>query len=259
MTESEPMMMAQSMPTPSVAKLSGAMVYADDGFAPDEAEQKIIKNASLSLEVKDTEVARVQIEDKIRSLNGSVTNVNSWSVRPDVLGYNLQLRVPADVLDQTLIDISKLGQKQSENISVTDITFQYQDTANQIKNLETRRDRLRTMMERETENLADVLSIDRELWSVQNQIENLTRTQQGRDRDVAFSQLNVSLNPEPRIGDTDNPEWSMQSSWRKAVNHLIVKSQTIADRALQLVVFTPIWLPILLVLVFVRRRFFWHK
>jgi hypothetical protein len=256
----ESMRMMESSTAPRMAKMSAprmsGMVQASDGFAPEASEQKIVKNASISLETKDTEVARVQIEDKIKNIGGQITNVNSWTVRPEVLGYNLQVRVPAEKLDQTLIDVSKLGSKQSENISVTDITSQYQDTENQIKNLEIRRDRLRAMMERDTDKLADVLAIDRELWSVQNQIENMTRTQQGRDRDVTFSQLNISLQPEPRIGDTDNPEWSVKSSWRQAVNKLIVKAQDIADKALQLVVFTPIWLPVLAAIIFVRRKFF---
>ena len=138
----------------------------------------------------------------------------------------------------------------------SDITSQYQDTEAQIENLKVRRDGLRDLLETRTNKLSDLLSVDRELSSVQQQIERLERTQKSRDNQVAYSVINFSVQPEPQIGDVANPHWSVDRSWRQSVNKLIVSLQDIADKAIYAVVFAPIWIPVLVILWLGRR---WWK
>ena len=257
----------ESMPTMALSR-SGGMngmakmimpepVFADD-FAPEETERKIVRNASLQIEVSNTEVARELVENKVRNLNGRITNLNSYEVRQGVLSYNFTVRVPSDMLNKAMEEFTKMGVKKSESINEQDITAQYTDTESRLRNLETRRDRLRELMERDTDNLADVLQIDRELSNVQQQIENYERTLKQHDTNVAFSSINLSLQPEPQIGDFQTPEWTVKKSWKQSVNDLIISLQEILDNGIQLLVFAPIWIPILLVLWtiqrFIRRR-----
>ena len=226
----------------------------DSGFDPEATERKIVKNASLGLEVRDTEVARTEAEKLIDEFEGMITNLNSHEVRPGTLAYNLTIRIPAENLDAAIEKITDLGVKKYENFSSRDITASYTDTENQLKNLRARRDRLRELMKKETKSLKDILEIDRELANVQNQIERFERLQKGRDIDVAYSTLQLSLQPEPQIGDFTSPDWNPKWSWRKAVNNLIASSQKIFDGAVKIVVYAPIWLPILLILWFVQYK-----
>ena len=248
-------MAAMDMAAPAMMK-SGRIAHANDGFDPEAADRKIIKNANISLEVGDTEEAKTLAEQEISDLEGSVTNMNSWQVRPGVLGYNLTIRIPSENLETLMENLSKIGVKMSEGFNTRDITAAYQDTEARIENLKSRRDRLRQLLEFETEELADVLQVDRELSSVQLQIEQLEKTQQKRDIDVSYSTVNLNLQPETQIGDASNPHWSVKNSWRVAVNDLIQASHKIFDKLLKVVVFIPIWLPIILILWFVKRRFF---
>lgn len=233
-------------------------VFADGGFAPDETNRKVIKNARLNLEVSDTEEAKVLAEAEIKSLGGFITNMNSHEVRNGVLAYSLTIRVPAKSLDAAMANLTGLGVKKSENFSSNDITAQYADTAAQITNLETRRTRLRKLLEFETKNLADVLQVDRELNNLQNQLDRLTRMQKGRDEKVSYSTLNLSLNPKIQIGDVTSPDWNPEKSWKTSVNELIQKSQNIIDKLIRLVVLAPIWIPVLLILWLLKRKF-WRK
>lgn len=254
--------------TPMMARsvgISGGMAkmmmpeqaFAND-FAPEETERKIVRNASLQIEVSDTEVARTLVEKKVAELNGHITNLNSYEVRSGILSYNFTVRIPAEKLEKTMEAFTNLGVKKSESINEQDITAQYTDTESRLKNLEVRRDRLRELMERETDKLADVLQVDRELSSVQQQIENYERTLKRHDTNVSFSTVNLSLQPEPQIGDFQTPEWTAKKSWKQSVNDLIISLQEILDNGIQLLVFAPIWIPILLVLWaiqrFIRRR-----
>jgi hypothetical protein len=217
-------------------------------------DRKVIKNASLNIEVNDTEIARGLVEEKIKELEGVVTHMNSHSVRSGVLAYNMILRVPSEKLDDAMINLSSLGIKKSENFSSNDITAQYFDTENQIKNLEIRRDRLRELMEFKTDNLNDVLQIDRELSTVQNQIESFERTQNRRDADVSFSTINLNIQPKPIIGDFSSPtEWNIEKTWKTSVNDLIHSLQNIVEKSIKIIVYFPIWLPIFIILWFIQK------
>lgn len=226
-------------------------------FAPDElADRKIVKNGSLQLEVENTEESLAMVEAELTSQKAYITHQNSWEVRRGTLAYNVTIRVPADNLETLSENLEKLGLKKSENYSTADITAQYRDTANRVKNLEVRRDRLRALMERETENISDVLEIDRELSRVQDEIDNLGNTQTRRDTDVAYSTLQLTLSPQPEIGDFSSPDWNLEASWKTAVNDFIHDAREIVDKLIRALVYTPIWLPLLLILWGLKRLIF---
>ncbi len=227
---------------------AGYISPVDNGYIPNAEDRKIIKNGSLSVEVADTEKARNEAEMQIESLGGEVTNMNSWEVRPGVLSYNFTVRIPSHKLEEAMEKLAFLGVKKSESIYTNDITASYQDTENQLENLRARRDRLRELMERETDNLGDVLNVDRELSNVQLQIENLERTQARRDTDVSHSTLNLSIMPETQIGDVSDPHWTVTKSWRMAINDLIQSAQSIADKFIIIIAYIPIWVPLLIIL-----------
>lgn len=260
--------MADSVAAPRMAKMAftrgiggGGIVpqAMADGFDPESEDKKVVKNGSLNIEVEETEAGRALAEAEVSAVDGAVSHLNSWEVRTGVLAYSMTVRVPADKLEVLVENLAKLGVKKSENYSTSDITAQYNDTENQIKNLESRRDRLRKLMEFETESLSDVLQVDRELNQVQNQLDNYKRTQQRRDTDVAFSTLRLTINPEPTVGDFSNPDWNIERSWKTALNDFIASSQSIVDKAIRLLVYLPIWLPVLLILWWLKRRYIGTK
>lgn len=230
------------------------------GFDPDGLDdRKIIKNGSLQLEVENTEESLGLVSAELKAQKAYITHQNSWEIRRGTLAYNLTIRVPAGSLETLSKNLEKLGLKKSENYSTSDVTSQYRDTANRIKNLEVRRERLRELMGRETENVSDVLEIDRELSRVQTDIDNYTSTQKRRDTDVTYSSLQLTLNPEPEIGDFSSPDWNLESSWKTAVNDFFFDAREIVNKIIRVVVYTPIWLPILLIFWGLKRWMFGGK
>ena len=241
----------------SGSRRGGVVQPAFADFSPEQANRKIIRDAALDLEVADTELAREEAEKIIADFEGFITNLQSFETRPNVLSFQMTVRVPAENLDKIISALTEIGTKTSENFTSSDITSQYADTDAQIKNLELRRERLRKLLEFETKNLADVLSVDRELSNLQTQLDRLSRTQKGRDERVAYSTLRLALNAEIEIGDLQNPHWSATKSWRGAVNDLIAQLQNLFDLVVKLLVFAPIWAPILVAAYFGRRQ--WQK
>ena len=254
MEQSESMDMAAPQMMKS-ARGGGYFAESNNGYVPNAEDRKIVKNGSISVEVADTEKARNEAEMQIAALKGEVTNMNSWEVRPGVLSYNFTVRIPADKLEEAMEKLAFLGVKKSENISTNDITAQYSDTENELKNLKSRRDRLRELMDRETKDLGDVLSVDRELSNVQNQIENLERMQSRRDVNVSHSTLNLSLVPETQIGDISDPHWTFTKSWRIAINDLIGSAHSIVDKLIIIIAYIPLWVPALIILWILKVKF----
>jgi hypothetical protein len=246
-------MMGKAVPQSARMMIEPPIVHADD-FEPEASERKIIKNANLELEVEDTEKSKIETETQVKDFGGNVTNMNSWEVRSGVLAYNMTIRIPAEKFEKSIEALTFLGIKKNESFSTSDITAQYRDNTNRLKNLETRRERLRNMMERKTENLSDVLQIDRELSNVQLQIENLESTLRRHDVNVSHSTLRLTLRPEPQIGDVENPHWSFSRSWKSSLNNLIQDSQSIADKFIIILVYIPLWVPLLILLWWIKKK-----
>jgi len=243
---------APSMAKSFVAGRGGGSIMVDN-FDPTVEDRKITKNGNLTIEVINTETSREQAETLIKDMGGYVTNLNSWEVRPRILAYNMTVRIPVEKLEESIEKLVALGVKKSESFSVNDITAQYVDNEARLKNLRARRERLLELMERESKRLEDVLEIDRELNNVQVQIEQLERQQKRNDADVAYSTLNLSIQPEPEIGDISNPEWNPGRSWTLSVNKLIRSFQGVVDKLIAIVVYIPLWLPIVLILWALHR------
>jgi len=243
---------APSMAKSFVAGRGGGSIMVDN-FDPTVEDRKITKNGNLTIEVINTETSREQAETLIKDMGGYVTNLNSWEVRPRILAYNMTVRIPVEKLEESIEKLVALGVKKSESFSVNDITAQYVDNEARLKNLRARRERLLELMERESKRLEDVLEIDRELNNVQVQIEQLERQQKRNDADVAYSTLILSIQPEPEIGDISNPEWNPGRSWTLSVNKLIRSFQGVVDKLIAIVVYIPLWLPIVLILWALHR------
>lgn len=242
-----PVEMMADMASPEIA-------LADDGFSAEAQDRKIVKNAHLSLEVVDTDTTKILVEAEVEKLQGAISNLNSWEVRPGQLGYNLSIQVPAESLEVLLENLAKLGIKKSENYSVSDITEQYFDTGREIEILETELDWYLNRFDN-IDEVSEVFQYRNEIRRLKMQLEGLQKTQNRRDRNVTYSSVQLSLQPESLVGDVQNPHWSATKSWRTSVNDLITTLQYIFDRTLKLVVYTPIWLPILLLLMWAKRRF----
>lgn len=266
--ESLEMMADMAAPTASFSRVQTAAgkimlppIGNAQGFDPEAAddERKIVKNGSLQLEVESPEESLELVEGELATQKAYITHQNSWEVRRGTLAYNLTIRVPADNLETLSANLEKLGLKKGENYSTADITAQYADTANTIKNKEASRERLRELMARETDNIGELLNIERELTRIQTEIDRLNSTQKQRNTDVAYSTLQLTLNPEPEIGDFSSPDWNLQNSWKQAVNDFIHDARSIVESLIFVVVYTPIWLPIILIGWGLKRLIFGKK
>jgi len=151
---------------PSLEK--GAPAYAETAVT---AEQAIIRNGDMALEVKDVSTTVADVTSLITSSSGRIEN-SSLSAEFENSGASAYIvaRVPEAKLDEVIAAVSELGQRTSLNISTTDVTLQVIDLTARIDALVVSRDRLSDLMAQAT-TTADLLAAEQALAQRQSELD----------------------------------------------------------------------------------------
>ncbi|QIB28151.1 DUF4349 domain-containing protein [Caloranaerobacter azorensis] len=163
-------------------------------------KRKIINEAYIELDIEDYDKVFNEIIDYVKSLGGfiedsEVEHQNSdFKERKEPLkrGY-LRIRVPSDKFEDAIKYIDSLGIIKRKSLTGRDVTQQYYDIENRVKNLKIQEERLREIL-RKAEKVEDILMIENELRRVRTEIDQNTSTLKKWDNLVSLATINVRLN-----------------------------------------------------------------
>lgn len=232
-------------------------------------ERMVIRNANLSIVVRDPAEAMDEIISMAEGMGGFVVTSNLYQRRLAngnlVLEGNVTVRVPALNLNEALSRIKGLVENPqtdvlSENISGQDVTAEYTDLKSRLRNLEDAAEQLRKIMETATKT-EDVLRVLNELRSVTEQIEVLKGQIKYYEESAAMSAISVNIQAQESVAPISVGGWKPEGVARDAIQALIDAYQTIASGVIWAILFClPIALPIGLVIFFIVRGFLrWRK
>lgn len=219
--------------------------------------RKIVKNFNLTIIVKDVANAKNDIESELEKYKGYASNFYSYEYS-NKKAINMELKVPSEKVDEYLNFVKKIGYTRSESFSSIDYTEQYNDNENKLKNLYSRRDKLRDMMKMEAKQLTDLLAVDRELNNTQIEIERLEKRNNKIQKDVDFSSVSLTLEPEI-IENRENQHWSVKKVFFNAVDLLILFSHNVAEYLIIAVVFLPLFIVLFVLFFAVKKVYFYVK
>jgi hypothetical protein len=231
---------AGGAPTPAEAPAFG---FAD-ATGPQQAttgDRLVIKNASLTLIVKDTQASLQAINALATGLGGFVVSSNTYQTTTDaqgnkVLQGSISVRVPAERFDEALAQLRNLAvEVDNENITGEDVTAQYTDLESQLRNLEAAEAQLQTIMQ-EARRTEDVLNVFNQLTAIRGQIEQVKGQMQYYRESAAMSLINISLVPDALSQPIEIGGWRPEGVARDAIEALV--------RALQGLATVGIWLGI---------------
>lgn len=112
-----------------------------------DGSRSIIRSAGLTVEVGDVRESASEVAEIARDLGGYVETQNlSKSGGGAIDQASLTLRVPAARLDETLSQLSELGEVRDEHLSSTDVTMQHVDLQARVESLEASIGRLTELM-----------------------------------------------------------------------------------------------------------------
>ena len=227
---------------------------SDEGYAPGESasraadystvERIIIRNASLSLVVPDTETALDEINSLVDELEGYVVESNTNQYQEGLHAY-VRLRVPAESLDVALERIRDLATEvRSENISGQDVTEEYVDLQSSLRYLEATEERLLEFLE-EAEDTEAALAVYEQLQTIQADIEHVKGRMQYLEQSAAMATISLDITPDELAQPIEVGGWHPEGTLRDAFQSLIRVLQFLADAAIVIVVLV---LPVLLVI-----------
>jgi hypothetical protein len=171
----------------STAMMEAAFSPADGDHAM-ERDRKIIREASIGLEVEDP----FSVESGIRqSISRQGGYLDSTLTRPNG-AINIKARVPPQALDTAMGEISELGKVTHRSVSARDVTETMIDLDARISNLTALRDRLQGLLQR-AGKISEVIEIEKELVRVQTQLDSLEGQRRSLAGRVDYSMLDIEL------------------------------------------------------------------
>lgn len=209
-------------------------------------ERLIVRNASLELVVRDTQVALDAITALVDELDGYV--VSSQLTQYDAgARVSLTVRVPAESLDVALARLRNLATEvRRQTVTGEDVTQEYTDLQARLRHLEATEARLLTFLD-QAEDTEATLAVYGELQQVQGEIEGIKGRMQYLEQSSATSSITVELIPDALAGPISVAGWRPQGTLRDALQALVRTLQFLVDALIWVVVYL---LPVVL-LVFV--------
>jgi hypothetical protein len=178
---------------------SGTGMASGAAATPSQAkplERKIIRNATLTIQVEDMETSLNSLRALATSLGGYLLQENTTSQGAKTSGV-MVIQVPAEQYEVALTRIRQLAFKvDRQESSAQDVSDEFVDLQSQIANLKVTEEGLQKLIDK-ADKLEDIISLQKELTSVRGEIEQ----RQGRlnflDNKTAFSTITVNLGLKP--------------------------------------------------------------
>lgn len=232
------------------------------GAANYTIERLIIRNASLSLTVPDTEAALDEINAMVDELGGYVVEANLYQFQ-EGLRASIRLRIPAESLDVVLERVRGLATEvRSESISGHDVTEEYVDLQSRLRHLEATEERLLEFLD-EAEDTEAALAVYEQLRQIEGEIEQIKGRIQYLEQSAAMATVSLDITPDELAQPIQVGGWYPQGTLRDAFQSLIHVLQFLVDATIVILVLVipilvviavPIVVLFLIVRAIVRRR-----
>ena len=131
----------------------------------------IIRTGNATIEVDSLEIAMQQARDLAQRLGGFVANTQLSSGRDQVRSASMELKVPAARWNDVVSGLKPLGKVEALNEFAEDVGEEYVDVTARVQNAKRLEARLIELLANRTGRLSDVLTVERELARVREEIE----------------------------------------------------------------------------------------
>jgi hypothetical protein len=190
----------------------------------DVVSRLIIRTGQASIEVDSLETSMAELRRIVQRTGGFVADASIQSGKNQIRSATLQVKVPAGRFDDLTEALEPLGKLQFVNVAAEDVSEEYVDLTARVANGRKLEDRLIELLRTRTGKLQDVLSVERELARVREEIERMEGRLRFLKTSASLSTLSVSLyEPAPIVAS--HPGRSVigeafKTAWRNFVGVL---------------------------------------
>jgi Domain of unknown function (DUF4349) len=157
------------------------------------ANRKLIRNARVDLEVRNFEEAVQQIAGLANEAKGYIATSNSDKQENGKLRGEVVVKVLPENLDDFLEKLRGVGDLKNQTIGTDDVTKQYFDTDARLKNAQAMEQRLLEVLKRKSDDINDLLAVEKELGRVREQIEQMQGELKFMDTQAQFATVTIAL------------------------------------------------------------------
>jgi anti-sigma factor RsiW len=171
----------------------GAALSPDESTAPAVANRKLIRNATVDLEIVSFDGAAQKITALANEEHGYVATTDSQKQANGKLRGQIVVKLLPESLDRFLQKIRGLGELKNQTLGTEDVTKAYFDTDARLKNARVMEQRLVDMLKTNTGKVSDLLQVEKELGRVREEIEKMQGELKFWDSQVQFATVTISL------------------------------------------------------------------
>jgi hypothetical protein len=161
--------------------------------APQLADRKLIRNATVELEIVSFDDAVQKITAIANEEHGYVATTDSEKQANGKLRGKVVVKVFPENLDHFLQKLRGLGELKNQTLGTEDVTKAYFDTDARLKNGRVMEQRLIEMLKTKTGKVSDLLQVEKELGRVREEIEKMQGELKYWDSQVQFATVTISL------------------------------------------------------------------
>src|SRR5438876_1398383 len=161
--------------------------------APELANRKLIRNATVELEIVSFDSAVQKITVFANEEHGYVATTDSEKQANGKLRGQAVIKVLPENLNRFLQKIRSLGELKNQTLGTEDVTKAYFDTDARLKNAHVMEQRLIDMLKTKTGEVSDLLQVEKELGRVREEIEKMQGELKYWDSQVQFATVTISL------------------------------------------------------------------
>ena len=166
---------------PPPAQGPGTTSASADFDTPSGIPAMLVRTGRASVEVDSLDAALGAIRAGVRRVGGYVAGTQMNGGEAQRREATIQLRVPSARFDEVVAGLAPLGKVEDLTVETADVGEEYADAAARIANARRMEQRLIDLLANRTGRLSDVLTVERELARVREDIERM----EGRMRFLA--------------------------------------------------------------------------
>jgi len=191
-------------------------------------QQKLIRNGTMLISVKNAEEARAQLNTILTKNNAYVGNEQLNNTDYEMT-YGIQIRVPANKLDSLVAGIESLsGTVTFKSIEAKDVTEEYIDLETRLANKKAYLDQYRTLL-KSARSIEDILKVQEQIRALEEEIESVTGRLKYLTNQVDLSTLQLTITEKKdyvyredrRINFIERLKESISSGWYAFVNFIL--------------------------------------
>ncbi len=169
-------------------------------FGFDTESRLIVRTGQASIEVDSLETSMAELRRIVQRAGGFVADASIQSGRNQIRSATLELKVPAPRFDDLTEGLRPLGRLQFVNVGAEDVSEEFVDLTARVTNARRMEERLVEILRTRTGKLQDVLSVEREIARVREEIERMEGRLRFLKASAQLSTLSVNLyEPAPLV------------------------------------------------------------